>query len=44
MKLCAESFRLPICSFEDEQFNAQILKITKDLKLDIQEQNTHGNH
>jgi 4-hydroxy-tetrahydrodipicolinate synthase len=37
MKLCEESFRLPICSFEDEKFNAQILKIIKDLKLDIQE-------
>jgi 4-hydroxy-tetrahydrodipicolinate synthase len=36
MKLCEESFRLPICSFEDEKFNAQILKIIKDLKLDIQ--------
>ncbi len=35
MKLCEESFRLPICSFEDEKFNAQILKIIKDLKLDI---------
>ncbi len=36
MKLCEESFRLPICSFENEKFNAQILKIIKDLKLDIQ--------
>jgi 4-hydroxy-tetrahydrodipicolinate synthase len=44
MKLCAESFRLPLCSFEDDKFNAQILKIIKDLKLDIQEQNKHGNH
>jgi 4-hydroxy-tetrahydrodipicolinate synthase len=44
MKLCAESFRLPLCSFEDDKFNTQILKIIKDLKLDIQEQNKHGNH
>jgi len=36
MKLCEESFRLPICSFEDEKFNAQILKIIKNLKLDVQ--------
>ena len=33
MNLCEESFRLPICSFEDEQFNAQILKIIKDLNF-----------
>jgi len=37
MKLCEESFRLLICSFEDKKFNSQILKIIKDLKLDIQE-------
>ena len=36
LKLCEESFRLPICSIEDDKFNAQILKIIKDLKLDIQ--------
>ena len=36
MKLCEESFRLPICSFEDAKFNAQILKIIKDLKLGTQ--------
>ena len=36
MKLCEDSFRLPICSFEDEQFNTQILKIIKDLKLGTQ--------
>ncbi len=35
MKLCEESFRLPICSFEDEKFNAQIKKIVKDLNLGI---------
>jgi 4-hydroxy-tetrahydrodipicolinate synthase len=33
MKLCAESFRLPLCSFEDDKFKAQIKKIVKDLNL-----------
>ena len=36
MNLCDESFRLPICSFESEKFNAQILKIIKDLELNLQ--------
>ncbi len=36
MKLCKASFRLPICCFEDEKFDTQILKIIEDLKLDIQ--------
>ena len=40
MKLCEDSFRLPICSFEDEKFDAQILEIIKNLKLDI----LHGKH
>jgi len=34
MKFCEESFRLPICSFEDKKFNAQIIEIIKRLKLD----------
>jgi 4-hydroxy-tetrahydrodipicolinate synthase len=33
MKLCEDSFRLPICSFEDENFNAQIEKIVKRLGI-----------
>ncbi len=36
MKLCKASFRLPICCFEDEKFDTQILKIIEDLKLYIQ--------
>lgn len=44
MKLCEESFRLPICSFEDEQFDAKINKIIKDLNLEaISKRNTHAN-
>jgi len=35
MKLCEDSFRLPICSFEDEKFDAQVTKIIKNLKLDF---------
>ena len=34
MNMCEASFRLPVCSFEDEQFDARILKIVKNLKLD----------
>ena len=33
MKLCEESFRLPICSFDDEEFRERITKIIKALKL-----------
>ena len=43
MKLCEESFRLPICSFENEKFDAQVLKIIKDLKLDLQISGSRNN-
>ena len=33
MKLCEESFRLPICSFDDEQFKEKIKTIIKELNL-----------
>ena len=33
MNLCEESFRLPICSFEGEEFRAQVQAIMHDLHL-----------
>jgi 4-hydroxy-tetrahydrodipicolinate synthase len=33
MKLCEESFRLPICSFDDEQFKKKITKVIEALKF-----------
>ncbi len=34
MKLCKESFRLPICGFDDRQFEDSIINIIKKLKLE----------
>ena len=33
MNLCEESFRLPICSLEDEEFRARVKQVMHDLQL-----------
>ena len=36
LKICEASFRLPICSFEDEGFEKQLQELITKLKLSFQ--------